>query len=249
MALQDSDLLLVGRAGGSFRLPAQDLKTYVESGDGLVYRGAIDFTAAPGGQLDPAVPTVGDLYINTTAGTVNAGFVGAANSATDVGDRMLWDGNEWDLVQASQDVGVTDVSVTAPITDTGTAAEPNIGISAATNAAAGSAQLAKDAYQGDGTILTDNASDVLIGAHFDELAGRIQTAAGGGIQTVQGANGLTASVTSGTATVSGIDAEVGVLGVVALDNTVADVATTAATPKAINDYSVPLNLSTLDALA
>ena len=249
MALQDSDLLLVGRGGGSFCLSAQDLKTYVESGDGLVYRGAIDFTASPGGQLDPAVPTVGDLYINTTAGTVNAGFTGAAGETADVGDRILWDGTEWDLVSSSSDVGVTDVSVTAPITDTGTAAEPNIGISPATDSAAGSAQLAKAAYDGGGLLVTDNASDVLIQTHFDELAGRITTAAGGGIQNVQGANGLTASVTSGTATVSGVDAEVGVLGVVALDNTVADVATTAATPKAVNDYAVPLNLSTLDALA
>ena len=243
MAFLDTDLLLVGRGGGSFRATAQALKTYVESGDGLVYRGAIDFTAAP--VLDPNPPAVGDLYINTTAGNVNAGFAGAAGSPTDVGDRMLWDGTEWDLVTSSQDVGVTDVSVTAPITDTGTAAEPVIGISPATNAAPGSVQLAKDAYEGDGTINTDNDADVLIGAHFDELAGRIQTAAGGGIQNVQGSNGLTASVTSGTATVSGIDAGVGVLGVVALSNTVADVATTAATPKAINDYAVPLDLSTL----
>ena len=57
----DSDLLLVGRGGGSFRTTAQELKTYVESGDGLVYRGAIDFTAAP--VLDPNPPVVGDLYI------------------------------------------------------------------------------------------------------------------------------------------------------------------------------------------
>ena len=247
MALQDSDLLLVGRAGGSFRLSAQDLKTYVESGDGLVYRGAIDFTAAPGGQLDPAVPTVGDLYINTTAGTVNAGFAGAGGSTTDVGDRMLWDGTEWDLVTSSQDVGVTDISVTAPITDTGTAAQPVIGISAATNAAPGSVQLAKDAYEGDGTINTDNDSDVLIGAHFDELAGRITAAAGGGVQSVVGDNGLTASGTT-TITVSGIDAAVGTVGVTALSNTVADVATTAATPKAVNDYAVPLDLSTLTEL-
>ena len=74
MAMLDSDLLLVGRGGGSFRTTAQELKTYVESGDGLVYRGAIDFTAAP--VLDPNPPVVGDLYINTTAGTVNAGFTG-----------------------------------------------------------------------------------------------------------------------------------------------------------------------------
>ena len=247
MAMLDSDLLLVGRGGGSFRTTAQDLKTYVEAGDGLTFRGSADLTAAP--VIDPNPPAVGDLYINTTAGTVNAGWTGAAGSATDVGDRVLWDGSEWDLVTSSQDVGVTDVNVTAPIVDTGTAAQPNIGISAATNAAPGSAQLAKTTSEGDGTINTDNASDVLIGAHFDELAGRIQTAAGGGIQNVQGANGLTASVTTGTATVSGIDAGVGTVGVTALSNTVADVATTAATPKAVNDYAVPLDLSTLTELS
>ena len=249
MAMLDSDLLLVGRGGGSFRCTAETLKTYVESGDGLVYRGAIDFTAAP--VLDPNPPAVGDLYINTTAGTVNAGFAGAAGSATDAGDRMLWDGAEWDLVTSSTDVGVTDVSVTAPIVDNGTAASPNIGISAATNAAAGSAQLAKDAYDIDGKIQTDNASDVLIGAHFDELAGRIVTAAGGGIQAVVGTDPIEASVNAGgdTATVSIKDGTIAQKGAVTLDNTVADVATTAATPKAVNDYAVPLDLSTLAELA
>ena len=48
---------------------------------------------------------------------------------------------------------------------------------------------------------------------------------------------------------SGIDAAVGTVGVVALTNTVANVATTAATPKAVNDYAVPLNLSNLTELA
>ena len=246
MAFLDSDLLLVGRGGGSFRATAQALKTYVESGDGLTFRGAVDLTAAP--VLDPNPPTVGDLYINTTAGTVDAGWTGAAGEATNAGDRVLWDGTEWDLITSSQDVGVTDVSVTAPITDTGTAAQPNIGISPATNAAPGSVQLADDAYQGDGTLNTTNDEDVLIKAHFDELAGRITTASSGGVQSVVGDNGLTASGTS-TVTVSGIDAAVGTIGVVALSNTVADVATTAATPKAINDYSVPLDLSTLTELA
>ena len=244
MAMLDSDLLLVGRGGGSFRTTAQELKTYVESGDGLVYRGAIDFTAAP--VLNPNPPVVGDLYINTTAGTVNAGFTGAAGSTTDVGDRMLWDGTEWDLVTSSTDVGVTSVSVAAPITDTGTAADPVIGISDATNAAKGSVQLAQDPPNG-GDLTSTNAVDVLIVAHFNELSGRITTAAGGGVQSVTGANGLTSTGTTDV-TVSGIDGAVGTKGVVVLDNTVADVATTAATPKAINDYAVPLNLGTLQEL-
>ena len=71
MAFLDSDLLLVGRGGGSFRATAQALKTYVESGDGLTFRGSVDLTSAP--VSDPNPPAVGDLYINTTAGTVDAG--------------------------------------------------------------------------------------------------------------------------------------------------------------------------------
>ena len=247
MAMLDSDLLLVGRGGGSFRTTAQELKTYVESGDGLVYRGAIDFTAAP--VLDPNPPVVGDLYINTTAGTVNAGFTGAAGSATDVGDRILWDGTAWALVTASQDVGVISVSVTAPITDVGTPAEPSIGISDATNAAKGAVQLADNAYEADGTInTTTTATDVLTGTHFDVLAARITTAAGGGIQDVNGSNGLTASVTSGTATVTGIDATTATKGVVQLTGSIALNSTLAVTGVAVQNYAVPLDLSTLTEL-
>lgn len=245
MALLNSDLILVGRGGGSFRTTAESLKTYIESGDGLVYRGSANLTVSP--VINPNPPVVGDLYINTTAGTVNGGWSGAAGQTADVGDRVLWNGSAWALIQSSSDVGVTDVSVTAPLTDSGTSASPVLNISDATNAAKGAVQLAKGAYEGDGTINTDNPSDVLIGAHFDELAGRITAASGGGVQSVVGDNGLTASGTS-TVTVSGIDAAVGTKGVVVLSNTVANVDTTAATPKAVNDYSVPLDLSTLTEL-
>ena len=243
----DSDLILVGRAGGSFRATAQDLKTYVESGDGLVYRGAIDFTAAPGGQLDPAVPTVGDLYINTTAGTVNAGFAGAAGSTTAVGDRMLWDGTEWDLVESSQDVGVTGVNVTAPITDTGTPAEPSIGISDATNAAKGAVQLANDPGN-SGDLTTDTANDVLIKSHFDELNRRIGVAAGGGVTSVGGDAPIQTTTAGSDVTVSIADATTAAPGAVQLQDTVDTSSTRAATPKAINDYAVPLDLSSLTEL-
>ncbi len=245
MALLNSDLILVGRGGGSFRTTAESLKTYIESGDGLVYRGSADLTVAP--VINPNPPVVGDLYINTTAGTVDAGWSGAAGQTADVGDRILWNGSAWALITSSSDVGVTDVSVVAPITESGTAAQPVIGISNATDSAKGAVQLAKSAYAGDGTLTTDNPEDVLIVAQFDELASRITAASGGGVQTVGGDNGLTASGTS-SVTVSGIDAAVGTKGVVVLSNTVANVATTAATPKAINDYSVPLDLSSLTEL-
>ena len=246
MAFQDTDLLLVGRGGGSFRSTAQELKTYVESGPVLTFRGSVDFTAAPDLSTPPSV---GDMYINNTAGTVNAGWSGAAGSDTEVMDRMFWDGAQWDLITtAGQDFGVLDIDVTAPITKGGTDAEPTIGIDNASNSQRGSVRLAKNAYNPNGTINTTNNNDVLVGTHFDVLAGRITTAAGGGVQSVIGDNGLTASGTT-TVTVAGIDAAVGTVGVTALSNTVADVATMAATPKAINDYAVPLDLSTLTELA
>jgi hypothetical protein len=246
MALLNSDLILVGRGGGSFRTTAEDLKTFIESGDGLVYRGTANLTISP--VINPNPPVVGDLYVNTTAGTVNAGWSGAGGTACDVGDRALWNGSAWAVITSSSDVGVTDVTVTAPIVDTGTAASPVIGISDATNTSKGAVQLAKGAYEADGTINTDNAADVLVGEHFDELAGRITAASGGGVQSIVGDNGLTASGTT-TVTVSGIDSAVGTKGVVVLSNTVANIETTAATPKAINDYSVPLDLSTLTELS
>ena len=243
----DSDLILVGRGGGSFRATAQDLKTYIESGDGLVYRGAIDFTAAPGGQLDPAVPTTGDLYINTTAGTVNAGFTGAAGSATDVGDRILWDGAEWDLVDSSQDVGVTGIVVTAPITDTGSASEPSIGITAATQDAAGSAVLANDPTN-SGDLITDAATDVLIKSHFDELNRRIGVAAGGGVTSVGGDAPIQSSTSGSDVTISISDASTTAPGAVQLQDSIDTSTTRAVTPNAVNTYAVPLDLSSLTEL-
>ena len=205
MALQSSDLLLVGRGGVSYYTTAEEFATYIQGSDALTYRGTVDLTAAIGAQLNPAVPVVGDVYLSSTQGTIHSEWSITPQTTTEVGDRVFFNGSNWELIQSgSQDVGVTDITVTAPLTNSVTAASPSLGIDAATNAAAGSAQLAKDAYDIDGKIQTDNASDVLIGAHFDELAGRIVTAAGGGIQAVVGTDPIEASVNAGgdTATVS-----------------------------------------------
>ena len=179
----DSDLILIGRGGNSFRTNAEDIKTFVQGGDGVTYRGTANFTIAP--VLDPDPPVVGDLYINTTDGTLNAGWAAGGDTVA-AGDRIMFNGTVWQLIQGTTDIGVEAISVTAPITDAGTPGEPNIGISDATNAAKGAVQLAKETYDVDGKLLTDNASDVLIQEHFDELASRITTAAGGGIQNVVG---------------------------------------------------------------
>ena len=249
MALQGSDLLLVGRGGVSYYTTAEEVATFIQGSDALTYRGTVNLTVAIGAQLDPAVPVVGDVYLSSTQGTIDGEWAITPQTTTEVGDRVFFNGSNWELIQSgAQDVGVTSVSVTAPLADNGTPSEPALSITDATNAATGAVQLAKDAYDGGGLLQTDNVTDVLVKAHFDELAGRVQTAAGGGVQSVTGANGLTASVTTGTATVTGIDAEVGVVGVTSLTNTIAEVENQAATPKAVQDYAVPMNLSTLDEL-
>jgi hypothetical protein len=111
----------------------------------ITYQGTTDATAAP-----PATPVIDGLYINTKAGTVNAGFTGITGTVA-VGDWFLWDGTSWDHVGAGAATGVSSVSVTAPITKTGTATAPTIGIAAATTTAPGSLSAA-DKVKLDGLV-------------------------------------------------------------------------------------------------
>jgi hypothetical protein len=112
----------------------------------LTYQGTTDATAAP-----PATPVRDGLYINTKAGTVNAGFTGVTGTVA-VGDWFLWDGTSWDHVGAGAATGVSSITVTAPITKTGTATAPTLGIAAATTAAAGSLSAA-DKTKLDGLVV------------------------------------------------------------------------------------------------
>lgn len=245
--IKNDDLVLIGRGGASYYTTALELVTYVESADVLTYRGTLDLTATPSGQLDPDPPVTGDLYLSSTAGTVNAGFSGMGGQTTEVGDRAMWNGTAWALIASgASDVGVTNVEVTAPITKGGTDAQPNIGIATATNAAFGSARLCQDPpNSGNQTSTSDD--DVLNVRHFNQLASRISTAASGGVQTVSGSNGLTSSGTTDI-TVSGINATTATVGVVMLDDTVENSSTKAATPKSVMDWSVPQNLALLTEL-
>ena len=57
----------------------------------ITFKGTANFTAAA-----PAAPAVGDLWINTTAGTgAWTGFVG---DAVGVNDRAFFNGSDWDLL-------------------------------------------------------------------------------------------------------------------------------------------------------
>lgn len=174
MPVQNTDLLVIQQAGVPYKVSAQTLKTFFQSGttvgvatattvgtikpganltvtaDGtlnaavtgaLTYKGIRDFTTAA-----PSTKAIGDLYVNTKAGTTDASWTGIGTKPAAVGEMALWDGAKWDLVGVGSATGtLTDVTGTAPVTVTKTnPAQPNISVSnvvASTGGAGGSAGL------------------------------------------------------------------------------------------------------------
>ena len=252
MAIQSSDLLLVGRGGVSYYSTAEALATFIQGGDAFTYRGVLDLTAEIGSQLNPDPPVVGDVYISDQTGDIHAEWNITPETTTDAGDRVFFNGTVWQLVQSgAQDVGVTDISVTAPITDVGTYASPVIGISPLEEGVLGAASLAPDDYDGDGKLNITEAHEVLGKVHFDELNSRISTAAAGGIHTIVGTDPIGASTNAEgtTATITILDSSVGQKGAVQLTDTINITdETLATTGKSVADYAVPRDLSSLDVL-
>jgi hypothetical protein len=142
MALTGTDLLLIGRGAVNYKATAADLATFVLSdgtiGLGLNITGRIVKVSIPVASVPPAVGALaaqavdGSLYWDDNLGQL---FIRYANSGGAGGP--VW-------VAAAPPAagggggGVTSLAVTAPITNTGTATAPIIGIAPATTAAAGS---------------------------------------------------------------------------------------------------------------
>jgi hypothetical protein len=80
-------------------------------GGAVTYKGTANFTDA----ADPALtgPTSGDLYSNTTGGT--GAWTGFAGDAVVVGDRALFDGTTWQLLNADSVGGLSEITATAPV--------------------------------------------------------------------------------------------------------------------------------------
>lgn len=181
MALQSNDLFVVNRAGTSYKLDYQSLQNALAytlptaSGTqlggikvgthlsidsngvlsanlpgALVYKGTIAANAAA-----PSGPASGDVWITSSAGTLTGASWGTlAGTSVNSGDMLIYAGTKWDHVGSSGGGGgggVTGVDVTAPITKAGTAAQPLIGVSTATDSAAGVVQLANAAAIAAGT--------------------------------------------------------------------------------------------------
>ena len=91
MALTSTDLFYVQRPSGgdagNYKMQAGDLIDFIASSPAVQYRGTVDCTLPVGAQLDPNPPTLGDLYINTGTGTVDA--TGTTSADAWVGMVML----------------------------------------------------------------------------------------------------------------------------------------------------------------
>lgn len=260
MALQTTDLFFVSRGGTGFKMPASELIDFIAAqGGSLNYRGTVDCVAAgpflaPNDSMDPNPALPGDIYINTGTGTVAAGWTGIVGDAIEDGQRVVFDGTSWAIVGSESGGGLESVSGALPITvDNTDPANPVVGVSVATNAAFGVTRLAQDPPNAGNLTSTDD-TDVLSVPHFNELAGRITTAAAGGIQAVVGSDPIEVSTDAITheATVSIKDASLIQKGATTLSSTVVyngTEETKAVTPKGVSDYAVPLNLSVLPTLS
>jgi hypothetical protein len=119
------------------------LNTVFSSPETAVPKDAAGMTGAaiiPGGTSlqQPASPTAGMFRYNSDSSTME-----------------FYDGAAWVTLGAGGGAGgVTSITVSAPITDTGTATAPIIGISAATTATSGSVQLATSTEAATGTDAT-----------------------------------------------------------------------------------------------
>jgi hypothetical protein len=170
MALQNTDLLVVNRAGTNYKLTYQELQTALAytlpaataSTLGGVKVGAnlsIDGTGVLSANLPgalvykgliantataPAGVTSGAVYLLSSAGKLtDASWGTLQNTDVNKGDMLVYAGTAWDHVgSAGTAGGVTSVDVTAPVTKGGTAGVPIIGVSAASTTATGVVQLA-----------------------------------------------------------------------------------------------------------
>jgi hypothetical protein len=255
MALEATDLLVVQKQSGGKEVrkaSLSQLNDYLQTEPGVVYKGQANFTDA--GE-EPASKNTGDLYINDAPAAGTWAWSANSNGYTDVtpGDRALWSGTSWDIIQSgADDIGVSNVTGSLPITISGTAAEPNVEIEQATTTAAGAiARLATAAdvsASGTGETTAVVTADLLKQTNIDLAA-----ATSGGLTSVQGVDPIEVATTGGGATVNSPeikikDAGFSQKGAVVLQETGSAPATDvdkAATPGYIDAYYVIKDFSSL----
>jgi hypothetical protein len=199
MALENSDVFVVQKqASGEVRkITAQQLDTYLQAGDSVVYKGTGDFTNLSD---NPAVKNVGDLYINDALNAGNFVWLPAPNPVPVVnpGDQCIWDGVKWDIIPSGGGAGVSEIEGTEPIeVNSNDAAKPIISIKPATQAAFGAVQLADD------DDLTNKATNRVVTAdQLQAVDEKVDGALSGGVVSVQGVDPIVTSTTDDGGTVN-----------------------------------------------
>ena len=185
MALEANDLMVVQKASGGQEIrkaTMQQLSDFLQTSETVTYKGTADFT--DGGQL-PATKNVGDLYINSAVATGTWAWGQNSSGITEVdsGDRAIWNGTDWDIIQSGAgDAGVTEVQGTLPIIVTdGDTDTPIVSIRTATSALDGAVTLASAQDVVDGATGKVVTADQLKKTN-DDLAGAV----GGGVTSVTG---------------------------------------------------------------
>jgi len=255
MALEATDLLVVQKQSGGKEVrkaSLSQLNDYLQTEPGVVYKGQANFTDAA---EEPATKNTGDLYISDAPGAGTWAWSANSNGYTTVapGDRALWSGTSWDVIQSgADDIGVTAVTGSLPITISGTAGEPNVEINQATTTAAGAiSRLATSAdvsANGTGETTAVVTADLLKQTNIDLAA-----ATSGGLTSVQGVDPIEVATSGGGATVNSPeirikDAGFSQKGVVSLQETGTAPATDvdkAATPGYVDAYYVIKDFSSL----
>ena len=201
MALEATDLLVVQKQSGAKEVrkaSLQQLNDYLQTEPGVVYKGQANFTDA--GE-EPPSKNVGDLYINDAPGNGTWAWASGVNSnnitAVVPGDRALWNGTQWDVIQSGAiDAGVTEVTASLPLSVTGDAATPNVESRQASTTQNGHvARLATDAdvaKDGTGSNTAVVTADLLKATNI-----ALDAATAGGVSNVIGQDPITVT-TDGT---------------------------------------------------
>jgi hypothetical protein len=143
--INNTDLFLISSGGTNYKVTAADVAAYAGAGAtfglGLNLTGGIVKVSLPVASVPPTVGAAaaqainGSLYWDDNLGQLFIRYANASGAGGPVWVAAAPPGG-------GGGGGVTAVAVTAPITDTGTPTAPNIGISPATPAAAGSLSAA-----------------------------------------------------------------------------------------------------------
>ena len=119
MALTNTDKIVVQRQTGTkdhFSANMNALYDYIAAHPTLVYRGLIDLTQVPAGQINPDPPLLGDVYLNSKAGTLAPGYTGIpTGTSVQLDDRLIYNGTEYDIIHSNGLVGVETVTGATPI--------------------------------------------------------------------------------------------------------------------------------------